>query len=123
MRKSRVSEEQSIGMLREHEAGVATADLCRKYGLSSAPFYKYKAKFGGMTVSDAQRLPRSGRMTVSVRASPASVRQLPRLRVWCWPPSEAPSRPSAAAGLVMTPCRGPHVAQEVSPARKSPSNT
>ena len=56
MRKSRFSEEQIIGMIREHEAGVKTAEICRKHGLSDATFYKYKAKFGGMTVSDAQRL-------------------------------------------------------------------
>ena len=56
MRKSRYSEEQIIGMLREHEAGVTTKELCRTYGISDATFYKYKAKFGGMTVSDAQRL-------------------------------------------------------------------
>ena len=56
MRKSRYSEEQIIGMLREHEAGVSTKELCRKYGISDATFDKYKAKCGGMTVSDAQRL-------------------------------------------------------------------
>jgi putative transposase len=43
-------------MLREHEAGAKTADVCRKYGISEATFYKYKAKFGGMDVSDARRL-------------------------------------------------------------------
>ena len=43
-------------MLREHDAGVSTKEVCRKYGISDATFYKYKAKFGGMTVSDAQRL-------------------------------------------------------------------
>jgi len=56
MRKSRYSEEQIIGMLREHDAGLSTTELCRKYGISSATFYKYRARFGGMTVSDAQRL-------------------------------------------------------------------
>ena len=56
MRKSRFSDEQIIGMIKEHESGVKTAELCRKYGISEATFYKYKAKFGGMTVSDAQRL-------------------------------------------------------------------
>jgi len=56
MRKSRYSEEQIIGMLREHDAGVSTKEICRKYWISDATFYKYRAKFDGMTVSDAQRL-------------------------------------------------------------------
>ena len=56
MRRSRFSEEQIIGMLKEHEGGVSTADICRKYGVSSATFYKYKAKFGGLDVSDARKL-------------------------------------------------------------------
>ena len=46
MRKSRFSDEQIIAMIREHESGVKTADICRKYGLSDATFYKLKAKFG-----------------------------------------------------------------------------
>ena len=56
MRRSRFSEEQIIGILREHEAGVATAELCRRHGISDATFYKWKAKYGGMEVSDAKRL-------------------------------------------------------------------
>ena len=56
MKRKRFSEEQIIAILREHEAGVATADLCRKHGMSSASLYAWKAKFGGMDVSDAQRL-------------------------------------------------------------------
>jgi putative transposase len=54
--KRRFSDEQIIGMLREHEAGLKTSEVCRKYGISDATFYKYKAKFGGMGISDAKRL-------------------------------------------------------------------
>ena len=56
MRRSRFSEEQIIGMIKEQEAGMPTTEVCRKHGISSASFYKYKAKFGGMNVSDARRL-------------------------------------------------------------------
>ncbi len=56
MKHSRFTEEQIIGILREHEAGMKTADLCRKHGVSSATFFKWKAKFGGMDVSDARKL-------------------------------------------------------------------
>lgn len=56
MKRSRFSEEQIIAMIKEQEAGSPTADVCRKHGISSASFYKYKAKFGGMDVSDARKL-------------------------------------------------------------------
>ena len=56
MKRSRFTEEQIIGILREHEAGMKTADLCRKHGVSSATFFKWKSKFGGMDVSDARKL-------------------------------------------------------------------
>jgi putative transposase len=56
MKRSRFTEEQIIGILREQEAGIPVADLCRKHGLSSPTFYKWKAKYGGMDVSEARRL-------------------------------------------------------------------
>jgi putative transposase len=56
MRRSKYSEEQVIGILKEHEAGVSTAEICRKYGISDATFYKWRSKYGGMEVSDARKL-------------------------------------------------------------------
>ena len=56
MKKSRYREEQIIGILKQHEAGVKTADLCREHGISDATFYNWKAKYGGLDVSEAQRL-------------------------------------------------------------------
>ncbi len=56
MKRLRFTEEQIIGILKEQEAGAKTADICRKHGISDATFYKYKAKYGGMDVSDARKL-------------------------------------------------------------------
>jgi putative transposase len=56
MRKSRFTDEQIIGILNEHHAGLSAVDLCRKHGISDATFYKWRAKYGGMDVSDAKKL-------------------------------------------------------------------
>jgi putative transposase len=56
MKRTRFTEEQIIAILKEQEAGVPVADLCRKHGVSNASIYKWKAKYGGMDVSEARRL-------------------------------------------------------------------
>ena len=56
MKRSRFSEEQIIGILKEHESGVPVAELCRKHAVSDASIYKWKTKYGGMDVSEARRL-------------------------------------------------------------------
>ena len=70
MKQSRFTEEQIIGILREQESGIAVKELCRKHGVSSPTFYKWKAKFGGMDVSEARKL----------RSNPAVWAALPG---WC----------------------------------------
>lgn len=56
MRRSRFSDEQIIGILKEHQAGMSASDLCRKHGVSDATFYKWRSKYGGMELSEAKRL-------------------------------------------------------------------
>ena len=56
MRKSRFSEQQIIGMLKEHQAGLAVVEVCRRHGISDATFYTWRSKYGGLEVSEAKRL-------------------------------------------------------------------
>jgi putative transposase len=56
MKRSRFTQEQIIGILKEHQAGASAADLCRKHGISDATFYTWRSKYGGMDVSEARRL-------------------------------------------------------------------
>jgi putative transposase len=56
MKRSRYTEEQIIGILKQHQAGLGAKELCRKHGISDATFYKWRSKYGGMEVSDARRL-------------------------------------------------------------------
>ena len=56
MKRSRFTEEQIIGVLKEHQAGMSAADLCHRHGISDSTFYKWRSKYGGMEVSDARKL-------------------------------------------------------------------
>ena len=56
MKKSRYTQEQIIAVLKQHQAGVSTAELCRKHGISEATFYNWRSRYGGMEVSEARRL-------------------------------------------------------------------
>ncbi|EFL87572.1 Low calcium response locus protein S [Ahrensia sp. R2A130] len=56
MKRSRFTDEQIIGILKEHQAGATAKDICRKHGISDATFYKWRSRFGGMEVSEARRL-------------------------------------------------------------------
>jgi putative transposase len=56
MKRSRFTEDQIIGVLKEHQAGIPTAELCRKHGISDATFYNWRSRYGGLEVSDARRL-------------------------------------------------------------------
>ena len=56
MKRSRYTEEQIIGILKQHQAGLGAKELCRKHGISDATFYKWRSKYGGMDVSDARKL-------------------------------------------------------------------
>ena len=56
MKRSRFSDEQIIGILKEHQAGLSAVELCRKYGVSEATFYKWRSRYGGMEVAEAKRL-------------------------------------------------------------------
>ncbi len=88
MKRSRFSEEQIIGILKEHQAGLGAKELCLKHGISDATFYKWRSKYGGMEVSDARRL----KMLESENAKLKSWREQKRPQWGVFPDQRWPSR-------------------------------
>ncbi len=84
MKKSRFSDEQIIGFLRQAEAGMAIPELCRSGGFSQATFYKWRAKFGGMQVSEAQRLRELESENAKLKKLPAEAPGHPRPQERLW---------------------------------------
>src|ERR1700687_3579083 len=83
MKGSRFSEEQIIGVLREHEAGSKTEEVCRRHGISSATLYKWKSKYGGLEVSEARRLKSLEDENRRLKRLLAGRRGKPRTPGWC----------------------------------------
>ena len=96
MKRTKFTDEQIVGILQEQEAGAKTADLCRKHGVSSATFYAWKAKFGGMEVSDAKRLKALEDENAVNRRAKLTPYRRPKLMWWTTP---APTVARAAAGV------------------------
>ena len=95
MKPSRFTEEQIIGILREQEAGGKTADVCRKHGISGATFYKWKARYGGLDVSDARRLKaleeenaRLKKLLAEAMLDNAMLKDINSKNVWPTPPGQ-----------------------------------